>query len=140
MFRPSTDKKTTTKYFTTEITTPKLSTTTKFRTSATNPTTTTDSYYSCMDLTLDSCNDENLDIIEIVPTDTLEDCYTLCKLVFQDSCNSYIYHSDTKMCSVLEDHFYYLYECTSDGAGHDTIRNCLEDDVKYPDECKVSYY
>lgn len=58
-------------------------------------------------------------------------------MVYKDDCKSYIYDSNTQLCTLLKDNFYYfLYECTSYGAGHDTIHNCLEDDSKYPDNCK----
>ena len=95
--------------------------------------------YHCMDITVEECRDETLDIIDTVSMDSLEDCYTLCSKVFQNVCNSYTYDSDTKICSLLEDHLYYFDGCDKLGAGYESVKTCLEDDIKYPDMCKVSF-
>jgi len=121
---------------TTQKTTKESEKTTKFSTTLL-PTTTATSNYDCMDISIDQCNDETLHVIDTLPMNTHEDCHELCNTVFHDACKSYIYYSETKICSVLEDHFNYLYGCSIYGAEHDTIYNCLQDDVKYPDMCKT---
>jgi len=128
---PTTEQKTTPSFPTTEhdATTAKTSTTKR-------ATSTTAAPYSCMDITVDQCSDEALDVIDTLPMDTVEDCHTLCDMVFKGTCNSFIYYSESRTCTILEDNFYYLYGCKTVSAGQDTLLNCLQDDVKYPDECK----
>jgi len=99
-------------------------------------TTATHNPYRCMDIAVDQCSDEALDIIDTIQLDTLGDCHTFCDVVFKDICNSFIYYSETKMCTILEDHYFYLYGCKILGASHDTVLNCLQDDIRYADECK----
>merc|ERR1712062_10704 len=99
-------------------------------------TTTSGAPYRYMDIAVDDCSDEALDVIDTLPMDTVEDCHTLCDMVFKDVCNSYIYYSESKTCTILEDNFYYLYGCKTLSAGHDTVLTCLQDDIKYPDDCK----
>ena len=129
----TTQRRTTTDFTPTdrETTAPTMSTTTR-------QTSTTWTPYSCMDIAVDHCSDETLDIIDTLPIDTVEDCHTLCDLVFKDICNSFIYYSETKTCTILEDNLFYVYGCKTLSAGHDTVLNCLQDDIKYPDDCKVS--
>jgi len=122
---------------TTKFTTERETTTAKISTTEYYPST-TGAPYDCMDLAVDQCSDEALNIIETLPTDTVEDCNTLCDTIFKGDCKSFIYYTETKTCTLLEDTFFYMYGCKTLGAGHDTILTCLQDDIKYPDSCKVS--
>jgi len=121
---------------TTERTTTSEIVSTFTTTTQTYRTTTESSSYSCMDITVDDCSEENVNVIDSLSMDTLEDCKKLCGDVFKEDCLSFVYHEDTKMCTVLKDDFRYVYGCDSIGSGHDTVQNCLTDDEKYPDQCK----
>jgi len=122
--------------------TTKLETTTHSKTTmkpSTSPSPTdssTSAPYDCMDLTVEKCRDETLDVIETFSVGSLDDCYTLCATVYEDVCNSYIYKYDSGNCSIVQDHFHYIDGCDVLGAGEDTVSNCLMDDDKYPDMCK----
>jgi len=94
--------------------------------------------YDCLDIMVDSCNDDSHDEIETFSDiDTLHFCQALCDLVYTGLCQSYIYHNSAKTCKILREPFYsYLYKCDIQGAGYDTIKHCLKDDAKYPNQCK----
>jgi len=96
----------------------------------------TNALYDCMDLTVEKCRDDTLDVIETFSVGSLDDCYILCSTVYKDVCNSYIYKYDSGNCSIVQDHFHYIDGCDVLGAGEDTVSNCLMDDDKYPDMCK----
>lgn len=124
-------------------TTPTLMTTTE-RTSTSDATTTTtlvtttEKQYECLDLIVDHCRDETLDVIGTFPNIvSLDDCQTLCNVVYKDVCNSYIYYMTTQTCSTLRDNFSpYLYDCGIFGGGSDILSRCLQDDSLYPNQCK----
>ena len=90
-----------------------------------------------MDIMVEQCRDEILDVIDSVILEMVDDCHMLCANIFQNICNSYIYNTESKMCTVLENHLYYFDECDKLGGSQDSVQNCLENDIKYPDMCKV---
>jgi len=92
--------------------------------------------YNCLDITVEKCRDETLDVIDDVSLESIDDCHMMCSKVFENVCHSYIYNTESKNCKLLQDRLYYLDGCDILGAAHDSIQNCLEDDIKYPDMCK----
>ena len=63
-------------------------------------TTTAQTPYNCLDVTVDHCRDETLEEIQTFPgIESLLNCQAICDVVYRDLCNSYIYHKSTKTVS-----------------------------------------
>ena len=104
--------------------------------------------YQCFDVVVDHCDTFLHEIVEIFENVSINDCqltinrHPLCTV---RNCNSYIYHKDLNnpgngTCTILSDTYEdYLSSCGIFGASLDTVENCLHNDTKYSDTCKVRY-
>ena len=123
-------------------TTPTVETTIKSTTSTPEPP------YECFDVVVDHCDNFPHDIIDTFENVSINDCQlTINKhpLCTNGNCKSYIYHKDLDnpgngTCAILSDTYEdYVSSCGTFGASLDTVENCLHNDEKYPNECKVRY-
>ena len=94
----------------------------------------------CRDLILDGCsaNGSISDPVVTVENIDMESCISLCDHITEPNCKSFVYNKASSACELYDITIdSYIYDCNFYGSGQDTFHNCLKNDTKHPDPCKV---
>ena len=99
--------------------------------------------FDCDDIIVDDCPEEVFHkIVTIRDVQNTSQCIGYCDHTISfPTCKSFKYDSLSKDCILYDTRLNeYIDLCKILGAGTDTVENCLMDDEKYPNICKVSSF